>query len=72
MISAGVYLFRGATVETFPGKTPLSFETDVFPALAARRARIKVFATAAPFLDIGTPESLSQGESFIREHADWF
>ena len=33
VINAGVYLFRTPTIGQFPDKTPLSFETDVFPAL---------------------------------------
>src|SRR5208282_6875533 len=35
VINAGVYLFRAPAIEFFPDKTPLSFETDVFPALIA-------------------------------------
>lgn len=72
LINAGVYLFRAALVETFPEKRPLSFETDVFPMLAERNARLKVCVTQASFLDIGTPESLPQAEAFIREHPDSF
>ncbi len=72
IINAGVYLFRAALVGTFPGKRPLSFETDVFPLLAERGVRLKVIVTAAPFLDIGTPESLPRAEAFVRGHPDSF
>ena len=72
VINAGIYLFNAATIETFPTREPLSFETDVFPSLAARRARVKVCVTDAPFLDIGTPESLPQAEAFVQRHAEWF
>jgi len=72
VINAGVYLFRASVVEHFPGRRPLSFETNVFPALAARGAQLKVCVTAAPFLDIGTPESLSRAEAFIRQGVNWF
>lgn len=65
-INAGVYLFRNRTVAGFPDRFPLSFETDVFPALTAGGARLKVFVTETPFLDIGTPESLPQAGEFIR------
>jgi NDP-sugar pyrophosphorylase family protein len=71
-INAGVYLLRAAVVEAFPARVPLSFETDVFPALTARQVRLKVCVTRAPFLDIGTPESLPLAEAFVREHADCF
>jgi D-glycero-alpha-D-manno-heptose 1-phosphate guanylyltransferase len=71
-INAGVYLFRSAAVDQFPAKTPLSFETDVFPALIARGVRLKVCVTNAPFLDIGTPESLPLAEEFIRQNGKFF
>lgn len=72
LINAGVYLFRPSTVERFPDGTPLSFETDVFPALITRNARLKVCVTDAPFLDIGTPESLPLAEAFIGRNAGVF
>ena len=72
VINAGVYLFRAQTTGLFPDKMPLSFETDVFPALIARRARLKVCVTNAPFLDIGTPASLPLAENFIRRNAGCF
>lgn len=68
IINAGVYLFRPETVEKFPTKAPLSFETEVFPALITARRHLKVCVTEAPFLDIGTPESLSQAEEFIQKN----
>lgn len=72
VINAGIYLFRASTIDRFPRKTPLSFETEVFPALLAAGLRMKVCVTDAPFLDIGTPESLPQAEQFIRRHAGFF
>jgi len=72
LINAGVYLFRAALVEAFPGGKPLSFERDVFPFLVREGRRIKVCVTQADFLDIGTPESLPMAEGFVREHAGWF
>ena len=72
VINAGIYLFRAPTVQFFPDKTPLSFETDVFPALIAEKIRLKVYVTDAPFLDIGTPESLPLAEAFIRRNVDFF
>jgi NDP-sugar pyrophosphorylase family protein len=72
VINAGIYLFRPSTIDMFPDKLPLSFETDVFPALIACGVQLKVSVTDAPFLDIGTPESLPLAEDFIREHAKFF
>jgi D-glycero-alpha-D-manno-heptose 1-phosphate guanylyltransferase len=67
-INAGVYLFRNSVLKKFPAKTPLSFEVDVFPALINSGAKLKTVLSAAPFLDIGTPESLPQAEDFIRQN----
>jgi NDP-sugar pyrophosphorylase family protein len=72
VISAGVYLFRAAALKKFPEKSPLSFETEVFPALIRHGARLKTVLSEAPFLDIGTPESLPQAEEFILANAGWF
>ena len=71
-INAGVYLLRAAALEFFPDRQPLSFETDVFPALIHRPARVKACVTDAPFLDIGTPESLPQAPAFVKQHQQYF
>jgi len=63
-----MYLLRDSLVRQFPGTLPLSFEQEVFPQLLARGARIKVCAVDAPFLDIGTPESLRQAEAFVAQN----
>jgi NDP-sugar pyrophosphorylase family protein len=72
VINAGVYLLRTSLLEQFPARVPLSFETDVFPALSAGPSVLKVCAAPAPFLDIGTPQSLPQADAFVRQHADRF
>ncbi len=71
-INAGVYLFRDTTLKKFPAKMPLSFETDVFPTLIASGVRLKTVLSAAPFIDIGTPESLPQAEDFVRKNLNQF
>lgn len=71
-INAGVYLFRDAALKKFPAKAPLSFELDVFPALIHGGARLKTVLSEAPFLDIGTPESLPQAEGFIQQNRSHF
>jgi NDP-sugar pyrophosphorylase family protein len=71
-INAGVYLFRADTLQKFPAMSPLSFETDVFPALIRSGARLKTIVSTAPFLDIGTPDSLPQAEGFIQNHLAQF
>lgn len=65
VINAGVYLFKHSVISKFPEQKPLSFEYDVFPKLLSQGCKIKVHITEAPFLDIGTPETLIQAENFI-------
>ena len=72
VVNAGVYLFRPTALERFPRKAPLSFEYDVFPALVAACARIAVMRCQAPFIDIGTEESLARADEFIERQMDWF
>lgn len=71
VINAGIYVFRHRLLAHFPNHRPLSLETDVFPRLVGT-TNIKVLATVAPFLDIGTPESLIQAEDFISQHLTHF
>ena len=68
LINGGVYLLRRSLIDRFPRRRPLSMETDVFPALLSAGARLAVYACRAPFLDIGTPESVTQADHFIQQH----
>lgn len=68
LINAGVYAFRRRILGRFPRRMPLSMEHDVFPALLAGGTRLMVHRCRAPFLDIGTPESVATADSFIRQH----
>jgi NDP-sugar pyrophosphorylase family protein len=72
VINAGIYLLRDSLVRQFPGMLPLSFEQEVFPQLVARGCFLKVCAVEAPFLDIGTPESLRQAEAFVERNRAQF
>jgi len=72
VINAGIYLLRDALVRELTGTPPLSFEKDVFPQLIERGVLLKVCAVTAPFLDIGTPESLRQAESFVAQNRAQF
>jgi D-glycero-alpha-D-manno-heptose 1-phosphate guanylyltransferase len=71
-INAGVYLFRAGTLNQFPARVPLSFETEVFPALIGGGVRLQTLVTQAPFLDIGTPDSLPQAADFIKKNLAQF
>ena len=66
LINAGIYLLRASVLNSFPMQRPLSFEQGVFPELVKGGTVLKACCVTAPFLDIGTPQSLAQAESFIR------
>ena len=68
IINGGVYLLRHQVLKEFPSRLPLSFEYDVFPVLLNKKKIIKVYQIQAPFLDIGTPETLPKAEAFILEN----
>ncbi len=72
VINAGIYLLRPDLLGRFPERTPLSFETEVFPALTSGGACLKVHVVNAPFLDIGTPETLREAEAFIGQNLHQF
>ena len=71
IINAGVYLLSRSLLEPFPGSRKLSMEEDLLPALIAQGANLACeVAENAPFLDIGTPESVKQAEAFVRRHME--
>lgn len=74
LINAGVYLLRHRLLARFPVRRPLSFETDVFPHLLQSGASLQAVPAPdpTPFLDIGTPETLSQAEAFLAAHPAYF
>lgn len=65
LINGGVYWFGPGCCCNFPANKPLSFEVDVFPHLLSKGLRIGVVPVSAPFIDIGTPSSLAEAESFV-------
>ncbi|MCX7723334.1 MAG: sugar phosphate nucleotidyltransferase [Verrucomicrobiae bacterium] len=72
-VNAGLYLIKNRALERFPRRLPLSFEHDVFPSwLAKGTVRVRVVKCEAPFLDIGTPETLMVAGQFVYEHRQWF
>ena len=71
-INAGVYLLRHAVLSTFPETRPLSLEHEVFPSLIHDSSGLIAHPVNAPFLDIGTPETLPLAEAFISENLGQF
>jgi NDP-sugar pyrophosphorylase family protein len=72
LISAGVYLLPPDGPSALPSDESLSFEQDVFPTWVAQGLKIRVLPVQAPFLDIGTEESLARAGEFIRSNAAHF
>lgn len=67
-VNAGIYLLRNEVLRDFPEHYPLSLECEVFPSLLRRDGGLRAHQVEAPFLDIGTPETLLQAEAFIEEN----
>ena len=69
LINSGVYLFRTRLFADFMRGSHSSIEMDIFPALLGRGVRLRVVAMQdAPFIDIGTPETIAQAEQFVGQH----
>jgi NDP-sugar pyrophosphorylase family protein len=63
-INGGVYLMNRQMLEAIEAGTNTSIETEVFPALA-QRGLLRIFRTAPPLLDMGTPEGIRAMERFL-------
>jgi len=72
LINAGVYLFRREILDGLPRSASLSFELDIFPKLLMQNILIKVIEVEAPFIDIGTEESLGDASLFIEKNYQFF
>jgi D-glycero-alpha-D-manno-heptose 1-phosphate guanylyltransferase len=69
LINGGLYLFRTSVLTELPSCSPMSLEQDIFPALLSGGANIQIVnAGRAPFIDIGTPETIKGAESFVLQH----
>src|SRR5581483_6850805 len=58
-----LFLLSRGLLETLPAGTPLSIEREVFPAWIERG--LGSYEVRAPFIDIGTPESLASAGAFF-------
>jgi D-glycero-alpha-D-manno-heptose 1-phosphate guanylyltransferase len=68
LVNGGVYLFRKSLLERLGCLGPCSMEHDIFPELINNGVNIRVIETEAPFIDIGTPETVMHAETFVRSH----
>jgi NDP-sugar pyrophosphorylase family protein len=72
VINAGIYLFRKEVLDKLPRAKNVSLELDVFPCLLHKKVLIKVIEVEAPFIDIGTEESLLDAPLFIDKNFNYF
>jgi NDP-sugar pyrophosphorylase family protein len=63
-INAGIYLLPRARIETLPEQVCLSLERETFPKWAEEEG-LAAHCVKAPFIDIGTPESLRNAAQFF-------
>jgi D-glycero-alpha-D-manno-heptose 1-phosphate guanylyltransferase len=66
-INTGVYCISRRTLAEMAPDQNVSIETDLFPALVSA-GRLRVFRTAPPLLDMGTPDGLAAMEEFLAGH----
>lgn len=67
-INAGIYLLPRQRLETLPERVCLSLENQTFPRWAEEG--LAAYCVRAPFIDIGTPDSLNQAAQFFDEVPD--
>jgi NDP-sugar pyrophosphorylase family protein len=63
LINAGLYLLDPDFVADLPRDTEIDFGHDVFPAALSSGSRILAYQLAAPVIDVGTPEALTQARA---------
>jgi NDP-sugar pyrophosphorylase family protein len=63
-INGGIYLLSRRLVAALPQGRAVSLEREAFPAWLAEG--LGGYQRTAPFLDIGTPESLARAEAFLK------
>lgn len=66
LINAGIYLITRSLLELIPADKPVSLEREIFPSWIGKN--FYGYQTPGPFLDIGTPESYAEAETFFAEN----
>ena len=62
-INAGIYCMSRELIAALPGSRNISLEKDLFPTLIGKE--FFAFPQNAKFIDIGTPNSYKEGETFF-------
>lgn len=71
LVNAGIYCLHSGRFSGLEAGDSYSIETDLFPAWLAAGLRLGVLPVEGPFLDIGTPESLSRAGAFVAGLKCW-
>jgi len=64
-INAGIYIMEREFLEAVPEGRPVSLEREIFPQAVGKG--LYAFSGGGRFLDIGTPESYAEAQSFFKE-----
>lgn len=67
LINSGIYFLRKSLFSQSKFPQVCSVEKDIFPEIL-EQGKIKGWASNAAFIDIGTPETLKEIESFVKIH----
>lgn len=67
LINAGIYLLPEKWLREIPSGITVSMEQEIIPQWIASDRRIHVLEEDAPFIDIGTPETLAEADTFFRQ-----
>ena len=71
LINAGIYYLKAHVLNGVPyAGENMSMEYDLLPKFLSEGISVRVMPVSAPFLDIGTEESLSQATEFIGKLRD--
>jgi D-glycero-alpha-D-manno-heptose 1-phosphate guanylyltransferase len=65
-INAGIYCLSRELIAAFPGNRNISLEKDLFPTLIGKD--FFAFPKEAKFIDIGTPSSYKEAETFFMKN----
>lgn len=69
LINAGIYLLPHEWLNEIPAGVAASMEQEVMPRWIASGRSIHVLEEEAPFIDIGTPETLAEADAFFEQLA---
>jgi D-glycero-alpha-D-manno-heptose 1-phosphate guanylyltransferase len=66
LINAGIYILKKELLDEIVVDKSSSIEVDYFPKWLNDGRKFKVICSDAPFVDIGTPESLAKAEEMLQ------